>query len=127
MTGNGWFGAGLRAAACMAAAFGLHALVASVALGATDGNGKGAAPEKRSPVVIARVDTPPVIDGRLDDEAWKHAAVLANFVQVQPGDNTQPLAPTEVYLAYDSKTLYIAYHCHDDPSKVRATVARRET
>ena len=31
-----------------------------------------------------RVDTPPVIDGRLDDEAWQSAAVLTTFVQQSP-------------------------------------------
>jgi hypothetical protein len=83
-------------------------------------------PEKASPVAIPLVEAAPVIDGRLDDAAWKSAAVLKDFVQIQPGDNTSPLKPTEVMLAYDAKTLYIAFHCVEDPDKVRATLSRRE-
>src|SRR5687768_13662660 len=83
-------------------------------------------PEKASPVGIPLVGAAPVIDGRLDDAAWKEAAVLKDFVQIQPGDNTPPLNPTEVMLTYDAKTLYIAFHCHEDPDKVRSSLSRRE-
>ncbi|HEX8423488.1 MAG TPA: hypothetical protein VF634_08755, partial [Pyrinomonadaceae bacterium] len=36
-------------------------------------------PEKANPVVVPRFDTPPVIDGKLDDEIWKSARVLKDF------------------------------------------------
>ena len=117
-----WSRVALRTGVVLAA----HLLLAVAAL-ADSGDATPAPALRRSAVTIARVDTPPVIDGKLDDDAWKRASVLKDFVQVEPGDNTPPLAPTEVYLAYDAKTFYVAYHCHDDPSKVRATVARRET
>lgn len=42
-------------------------------------------PEKTRPVTVARFDAAPVIDGRLDDEAWKSAPVLKDFYQVSPG------------------------------------------
>ena len=83
-------------------------------------------PEKANPVSIPLADAPPTIDGRLDDAIWQRAAVLRDFVQIQPGDNSAPLKPTEVRLAYDAKTLYVAFHCHEDPAKVRATLSRRE-
>src|SRR5205807_6223078 len=83
-------------------------------------------PEKAQPVRMPRFDKAPVIDGKLDDEVWKQAAVLKDFYQVQPGDNIAPSKPTEVMLGYDSKTLYLAFHCYDEPDKVRATVAKRD-
>jgi hypothetical protein len=83
-------------------------------------------PEKSQPVTIPRFDTPPVIDGKLDDAIWKKAAVFKDFYQTNPGDNIAPTAPTEVFVGYDSKFLYFGFHCYDDPSKVRATVARRD-
>ena len=83
-------------------------------------------PEKAKPIVIARFDKPPVIDGKLDDEVWKHAVVLRDFLQVNPGDNIAPSKPTEMMMGYDSKTLYLAFHCYDEPDKVRATVAKRD-
>ncbi|HVS21588.1 MAG TPA: DUF5916 domain-containing protein, partial [Pyrinomonadaceae bacterium] len=83
-------------------------------------------PEKAQPVRMPRFDKPPVIDGKLDDEVWKHAVVLKDFYQVQPGDNIAPSKPTEVMLGYDSKFLYIAFHCYDEPDKVRATIPKRD-
>src|SRR5438067_10084222 len=82
--------------------------------------------EKLKPVIIPRLEKPPVIDGKLDDEAWKQAVVLKDFYQINPGDNIAPSAPTEVFIGYDSKFLYFAFHCYDDPSKVRATLAKRD-
>jgi Domain of unknown function (DUF5916)/Carbohydrate family 9 binding domain-like len=83
-------------------------------------------PEKAKPVRIPRFDKPPVIDGKLDDEVWKHAAVFKDFYQVSPGDNIAPSKPTEAFIGYDSKFLYLAFHCYDEPDKVRGTVAKRD-
>ena len=82
--------------------------------------------EKTQPVRMPRFDKPPVIDGKLDDEIWKQAVVLKDFYQVQPGDNIAPSKPTEVMLGYDPKFLYIAFHCYDEPDKVRATIPKRD-
>src|SRR5438034_5966966 len=76
-------------------------------------------PEKAQPVHLPRFDKPPVIDGKLDDEVWKHAAVLKDFIQVQPGDNIAPSNPTEVMLGYDAKSLYLAFHCYADSDTAR--------
>jgi hypothetical protein len=84
-------------------------------------------PEKAQAVNIPRIEKPPVIDGKLDDDIWKSAAVLKDFYQINPGDNTAPTKPTEVMVAYDAKTLYFAFRCYDDPDKVRATVAKRDS
>jgi len=83
-------------------------------------------PEKAAPVRIPRVERPPVIDGKLDDDAWRQAAVFKDFYQINPGDNIAPSLPTEVYMAYDARTLYIAFRAQDEPDKVRATVAKRD-
>ncbi|HLL73282.1 MAG TPA: DUF5916 domain-containing protein, partial [Pyrinomonadaceae bacterium] len=83
-------------------------------------------PEKAAPVVVPRLDTPPVIDGKLDDAVWKQARVLKDFYQTEPGDNIAPSQPTEAFIGYDSKFLYIAFHAYDDPSKIRANVAKRD-
>ena len=84
-------------------------------------------PEKKRPVVVTRFEKAPVIDGRLDEEVWKTAAVLKDFYQINPGDNVAPSYQTEALLGYDSRTLYIGFRCADDPTKVRATLAKRDT
>jgi hypothetical protein len=83
-------------------------------------------PEKSQPVSIPRFDAPPTIDGKLDDAVWKKAAVFKDFYQFNPGDNIAPSEPTEVFVGYDSKFLYLGFHCYDDPSKIRASVAKRD-
>jgi hypothetical protein len=83
-------------------------------------------PEKLKPIRIPRFEKPPVIDGKLDDEVWKQAVVLKDFYQINPGDNIAPSKPTEVMIGYDSKSLYFAFRCYDEPDKIRATVARRD-
>ena len=82
--------------------------------------------EKAAPVQIPRFDNAPTIDGKMDEEIWKSGARFKDFYQTNPGDNVAPPAPTEVFMGYDAKFLYIGFHCYDDPTKVRATVARRD-
>jgi hypothetical protein len=64
--------------------------------------------------------------GSLTTRFWKQAAVFKDFYQTNPGDNIAPSKPTEAMIGYDAKTLYIAFHCFDEPDKVRATVAKRD-
>lgn len=78
------------------------------------------------PLSIRRFETAPVIDGKLDEPAWREAAALRGFRQTQPGDNAEPSYPTTVLLGYDRDRLYLGVHAKDDPKKVRSTVARRD-
>lgn len=82
--------------------------------------------EKRNPIVIPKASGAIVIDGRIDEEAWKHAAVFKDFYQTGPGYNTPPSKPTEVYMMYDEHDLYIAFKCWDEKDKIRATIAKRD-
>ncbi|MBX3282618.1 MAG: hypothetical protein KF756_09100 [Acidobacteria bacterium] len=82
--------------------------------------------EKMRDVSIPKISGSPTIDGNLDDEAWRSAAVFKDFYQVSPGNNTAPSKPTEVYMAYDEHYLYVAFKCWDDKDQIRATVAKRD-
>ncbi|MFM9903352.1 MAG: DUF5916 domain-containing protein [Pyrinomonadaceae bacterium] len=100
---------------------------ASAPVGADLKGGKVAIPaEKSRPVNITKTSTPPVIDGHVDEEAWKQAAVFKDFYQTGPGYNTAPSRPTEVYVMYDEHNLYVAFKCWDEKDKIRATVAKRD-
>ncbi len=83
-------------------------------------------PEKIQPVRVPLAANAPVIDGKLDDEVWKSAAVLKDFYQINPGDNIAPSHQTEMMIAFDSRTLYIAFRARDEAGKVRATVVARD-
>jgi hypothetical protein len=82
--------------------------------------------EKTQPVRIAKTDKPPIIDGKLDEDIWKTATVFKEFYQTQPGDNIAPSQKTEALMAYDSKTLYLAFRAYDEQGKVRVTVPKRD-
>src|ERR1041384_6350597 len=82
--------------------------------------------ERANPVRIPRLEKPPVIDGKLDAGEWQGAAQFKDFFQTDPGYNVAASEPTEVFMGYDPHTLYIAFHCYDEPGKVRATVPKRD-
>jgi hypothetical protein len=82
--------------------------------------------EKARPVTVPKMATAITVDGRLDEEAWKDAAVFKDFYQTSPGDNIAPSKPTEVLMMYDEKHLYVAFKCWDEKDKIRATLAKRD-
>lgn len=53
-------------------------------------------------------------------------AKITHFVQREPHDGQPVTQPTEAYLGYDEKNLYVVFVCHDDPAKIRAHETRRE-
>ena len=74
-----------------------------------------------------RTETRPDIDGRIDDEVWRNAASITDFVQQAPLDGAEATEATEVRLAYDSQNLYLAVHAHyGDPGLMRANRVDRD-
>jgi hypothetical protein len=55
-----------------------------------------------------RLETPPVIDGKLDDPAWRNLGPLGDFAGPggQPGD-----PPARLWIAHDDDNLYVALRC----------------
>jgi len=56
--------------------------------------------------------TPPVVDGQLDDVAWKKTAPLAPFVLLASYDGS-PTAATRAWVTYDDRALYVAWRCEE--------------
>ncbi len=78
--------------------------------------------DDRKSFTISRTDTPPIIDGRLDDAVWASAAFVDDFHQTDPSDGAAPTEATLVRVTYDDEFLYIAAQLNDsDPSGIRAT------
>ena len=76
---------------------------------------------ERKSFEIFRASLAPVIDGRLDDEVWKSAAIVDDFHQTAPTNGAKPTEATIVRVAYDDEFLYIAAHLKDsDPSGILA-------
>lgn len=81
----------------------------------------------RPTVSITRTNTPPDIDGRLDDAVWRTAARVTSFVQQRPLEGAPATEQTEVWIAYDSQNLYFAVYAHySDPGLIRANRVDRD-
>jgi len=80
----------------------------------------GKAQQVRGParsMAAVRTDTPPVIDGKLDDACWSQANVTTDFTDYR----IEHLAreQTFVRVLYDDENLYIAFECIEpDPNRI---------
>ena len=69
----------------------------------------------------------PVIDGKLDDECWKHGNWAGDWTQFIPREGAKPTWPTEFNIQYDDKYLYIAFRAFDgEPDKIRRMAGVRD-
>ena len=73
---------------------------------------------------VPRTASPPVIDGRLDDEIWVHAAMVSDLHQMDPIEYSEASERSEFYVAYDKDALYVAARLYDDV-EVRANILRQ--
>jgi CubicO group peptidase (beta-lactamase class C family) len=76
---------------------------------------------------ITKITKALVLDGRMGDPGWKSATVYRDFKTVHPVAGTSPSERSELYLAQDAETLYVAVRSFDDePRKIRASTAVRD-
>ena len=67
-------------------------------------------PEKAGKELVAHYvgDTPPRIDGEIDDEIWQQAQAIDDMVQNDPNNMQPPTERTLVKVAYDDRSVYVA-------------------
>ena len=69
----------------------------------------------------------PVLDGRLDDAAWRAAKPIGDLRQREPLEGAAATERTEVRVLFDEATLYIGVHAFDrEPDKVVARILERD-
>jgi hypothetical protein len=90
-------------------------LSACLLLAAAASAEEGAADRYR--VVVPRLKTAPVIDGKLDEAAWTEALVLDGFTQMEPNDGQPSTERTVVRIGYDAKALYVGFRCYTADAK----------
>ena len=67
------------------------------------------------------------LDGVLDEDVWRTNKPIGPFTQAEPDEGQPPREPTDVWLAYDDRALYIAVRSHDrEPDKIFATTKARD-
>ena len=78
-------------------------------------------------LVPLRAEPAPVIDGVLDDPAWKAAPSLTGFKTYLPDYGIPMADQTEVWYAYDAENIYFAFRCADsDPARIKTSVNARD-
>ena len=65
------------------------------------------------------------VDGRLDDEGWRSAPVLTDFVQREPNEGAPPTDRMEVRFAYDDAALYVGARLFSS-APLQAPMGRRD-
>ena len=76
--------------------------------------------------VATYVETPPTIDGVLDEPYWKTIAPISGFLQRDPVDGAPASERSEVRIAYDRNALYFALVLHDrEPHLIRRSILHR--
>ena len=69
----------------------------------------------------------PVIDGKLDDECWKHGTWAGEYTQWIPREGAKPTWPTEFNIQYDDKNIYVAFRGFDgEPDKINRFAGVRD-
>ena len=85
-------------------------------------------PAERYRVEPTRIETPPDLDGILDEEAWSIAAIIGDFVQQEPSEGEPATERTVVRIMYDEQSLYIGVEAFDSQAaNVIATEMRRDS
>jgi len=62
---------------------------------------------------IAEIRAPIVLDGVLDEESWRTAEAVTDFIQAEPHEGQPATERTEVRLLYDRESLYVGVRCYD--------------
>ncbi len=79
-------------------------------------------------VTAVRVSQPPRLDGHLDDEAWRIAAAVSDFLQRDPDEGQPATERTELRLVYDDSAIYVGVRLFDrEAQRIVRRLARRDT
>jgi hypothetical protein len=84
-------------------------------------------PVKKLPAT--RIQTPPKIDGALDDDVWKNVPVATDFIELNPtsGRHEKPEERTEVKILYDNNAIYIGARMYEtSPTKIAQELTTRD-
>ncbi len=82
--------------------------------------------DKKSMIAV-RAEEPPVIDGYVNDQAWRLSNVADGFRQYSPYGGQPSKLMTEVRLLFDDEAIYIAAVMHDNsPDSIFRDLGKRD-
>jgi len=100
-------------------------------LAVVGGTPQGAASAPQPPptrqATASRAVHPPVLDGRDDDEVWRTAQPITEFVEFDPDEGKPARFRTMAKVAYDEHSFYVFIRAFDpEPQKIQKILARRD-
>ena len=75
-------------------------------------------------IEAVKFQTPPTVDGKLDDDCWQHVTRVDEF-KIAELETTVP-DKTEVYIGFDDEALYIGFRCFQEEPSMIANQTRRD-
>lgn len=106
----------------------LFLIIIMFLLAGTVGAANGPISQNVRPLELVKAEVPPILDGSLDDEIWKKAAMIDEvWVTYNPVNGNELPQRTRAYLAYDDENLYFAFHCLDSqPDRIKTSLTKRD-
>ncbi len=80
----------------------------------------------QSTIKAVKIDSPPSIDGAVNDEVWNRAFMVNEFYQREPNEGEPVSERTEFYSCYDANNIYFAVKCWSKPEDVIAKELARD-
>ncbi|WP_299215709.1 DUF5916 domain-containing protein [uncultured Dokdonia sp.] len=84
---------------------------------------------QKKELTATRIDTPPKIDGILDDAIWSKLPAYGDFQMFEPGNEgtIEDAFRTEVKMAYDDRAVYVAAYMYDpSPDSIASQFSQRD-
>jgi len=77
-------------------------------------------------IYVSRIETPPEIDGNIEESCWKNIQPVSGFFQFDPFNGEKASEETLVWVAYDQKNIYFAFLMKDSrPDRIWAELTPR--
>lgn len=82
--------------------------------------------ERTKTIPVARLETPPNIDGLIEDRCWKNIQPVSGFFQYDPANGEKASEETLIWAAYDQDYIYFAFLMKDArPERIWAELTPR--
>src|SRR5437879_13752175 len=83
--------------------------------------------QARKRIRAHRIDTPPVMDGLVNEPVWLEIEPANGFIQQEPNEGSVATEETEVCFGYDNRNVYIGIICFDSqPENIIVSQNRRD-
>lgn len=73
-----------------------------------------------------QISEPLVIDAVLDEDVYRKITPASNFVQIEPHNGRASHQPTEAWLFYDQKAIYLGVMLYDHPDSIYNYLTERD-